>query len=183
MRIVGGKYRGRLFNPGKSFKARPTTDMAKESLFNILQNQLDFDELKVLDLFSGTGSISFEFASRGCTDITSVEMNFQHHRFITEVVEKLGEKSIKAIKANAFQYAAKTDQSFDLIFADPPYDHKQFAEVPDLILTREILKPDGLFILEHPKNFSFADRKEFVEVRNYGSVHFSFFKKVDPNKP
>ena len=101
MRIVGGEYKGRLFNPGKSFKARPTTDMAKESLFNILQNQVDFESIKVLDLFSGTGSISFEFASRGCTDITSVEVNFQHHRFIKEVIQKLGEKSIKAIKANA----------------------------------------------------------------------------------
>jgi len=177
MRIVGGKYRGRLFNPGKSFKARPTTDMAKESLFNILQNQIDFESIKVLDLFSGTGSISFEFASRGCMDITSVEMNFHHHRFITETIEKLGEKSIKAIKANAFQYCTKTDQSFDLIFADPPYDHKQFADVPELVLAGNLLKPDGLFILEHSKNYDFSDKTGFVEVRNYGSVHFAFFRK------
>lgn len=178
MRIVGGQYKGRLFTPGKSFKARPTTDMAKESLFNILQNQIDFEEIKVLDLFSGTGSISFEFASRGCTDITSVELNFQHHRFIKEVIEKLGEKSIKAIKANAFQYAEKTDQSFDLIFADPPYDHKQFAQVPDLVLSGHLLKDTGLFILEHSKNYDFSSRPEFIEVRNYGSVHFSFFRKL-----
>lgn len=177
MRIVGGEYKGRLFNPGKSFKARPTTDMAKESLFNILQNQIDFEAIKVLDLFSGTGSISFEFASRGCTDITSVELNFQHHRFIKEVIEKLGEKSIKAIKANAFQYCSKTDQSFDLIFADPPYDHKQFAEVPQLVLNGNLLKPDGLFILEHSKNYDFSALPGFIEVRNYGSVHFSFFRK------
>ncbi|WP_163717915.1 RsmD family RNA methyltransferase [Mangrovibacterium lignilyticum] len=177
MRIVGGEHRGRLFNPGKSFKARPTTDMAKESLFNILLNQIDFEAIKVLDLFSGTGSISFEFASRGCPDITSIELNFQHHRFITEVIQKLGVTSIKAVKANAFQYCSKTDQSFDLIFADPPYDHKQFAEVPDLVLSGDLLKPDGLFILEHPKNHNFSSRPEFVEVRNYGSVHFSFFRK------
>jgi 16S rRNA (guanine(966)-N(2))-methyltransferase RsmD len=179
MRIVGGQYKGRLFNPGKSFKARPTTDMAKESLFNILQNQLDFESIKVLDLFSGTGSISFEFASRGCTDITSVELNFQHHRFIKEVIEKLGEGSIKAIKANAFQYCSKTDQHFDLIFADPPYDHKQFAEVPELVLNGNLLNPGGLFILEHSKNYDFADRPEFMELRNYGSVHFSFFRKPE----
>jgi len=178
MRIVGGQYKGRLFNPGKSFKARPTTDMAKESLFNILQNQIDFEDIKVLDLFSGTGSISFEFASRGCTEITSVELNFQHHRFIKEVIEKLGEKSIKAIKANAFQYAEKSDQSFDLIFADPPYDHKQFAQVPDLVLSGHLLKDTGLFILEHSKNYDFSSRPEFIEVRNYGSVHFSFFRKL-----
>ncbi|WP_372776326.1 16S rRNA (guanine(966)-N(2))-methyltransferase RsmD [Mangrovibacterium sp.] len=177
MRIVGGKYRGRLFNPGKSFHARPTTDMAKESLFNILQNQVDFESLKVLDLFAGTGSISFEFASRGCSDITSIEMNFQHHRFIKEVIEKLGEKNIKAIKTNAFQFCQKSDERFDLIFADPPYDHKQFSEVPDLVLSGSLLKEDGLFILEHPKNYNFSTRNEFVEVRNYGSVHFSFFRK------
>ncbi len=177
MRIVGGEYKGRLFNPGKSFKARPTTDMAKESLFNILQNQVDFESIKVLDLFSGTGSISFEFASRGCTDITSVEVNFQHHRFIKEVIQKLGEKSIKAIKANAFQYCTKTDQSFDLIFADPPYDHKQFAEVPGLVLNGTLLKSGGLFILEHSKNYDFSALPGFTGVRNYGSVHFSFFEK------
>jgi len=182
MRIVGGQYKGRLFTPGKSFKARPTTDMAKESLFNILQNQIDFEEIKVLDLFSGTGSISFEFASRGCTDITSVELNFQHHRFIKEVIEKLGERSIKAIKANAFQYAEKSDQSFDLIFADPPYDHRQFAEVPDLVLSGHLLKDTGLFILEHSKSYDFSSRPEFIEVRNYGSVHFSFFRKLNPGK-
>ena len=177
MRIVGGKYRGRLFHPGKSFHARPTTDMAKESLFNILQNQVDFEELKVLDLFAGTGSISFEFASRGCTDITSVELNFQHHRFINEIIEKLGEKSIKTIKTNAFQYCEKTDQRYDLVFADPPYDHKQFADVPGLVLSGDLLKPNGLFILEHSKNYDFSSRPEFVDVRNYGSVHFAFFRK------
>ena len=177
MRIVGGQYKGRQFNPGRSFKARPTTDMAKESLFNILQNLVDLETVKVLDLFSGTGSISFEFASRGCTDITSVEMNFQHHRFIGEVIEKLGEKHIKAIKANAFVFAAKTTQTYDLIFADPPYDHRQFAEVPSLILSGNILKPGGLFILEHSKSYDFSSYPEFTEVRNYGSVHFSFFRK------
>lgn len=179
MRIVGGKYRGRLFNPGKSFHARPTTDMAKESLFNILQNQVDFDSISVLDLFSGTGSISFEFASRGCTDITSIELDFQHHRFINEVIAKLNDQSIRAIKANAFVYCAKTDQSFDLIFADPPYDHKQFTQVPDLVLGKSLLKPGGLFILEHSKNYDFSDRPEFEELRHYGSVHFSFFRQPE----
>jgi len=177
MRIVGGQYKGRLFTPGKSFKARPTTDIAKESLFNILQNQIDFESVKILDLFSGTGSISFEFASRGCPDVTSVELNFQHHRFIKEVIEKLGEKRIKAIKANAFQYCEKTDQNFDLIFADPPYDHKQFHQVPDLVLSGRLLKDTGLFILEHSKNYDFSFRPEFVDMRKYGSVHFSFFRK------
>lgn len=177
MRIVGGQYKGRQFNPGKSFKARPTTDMAKESLFNILQNKVDFEQITVLDLFSGTGSISFEFASRGCQDITSVEQNFHHHRFIQEVIARLGEKHIKAIKANAFVFVEKTAQTYDLIFADPPYDHKHFAEIPSLILSKDILKPEGLFILEHSKNYDFSNYPGFIEVRNYGSVHFSFFRK------
>ena len=177
MRIVGGQYRGRQFRPGKSFKARPTTDMAKESLFNILQNRVDFEDIKVLDLFSGTGSISFEFASRGCKDVTSVEMNFQHYSFIMEVIEKLDDKNIHSIKANAFQFIKKSGQSFDLIFADPPYDHNQFLEIPDLILANDILRSNGIFILEHPKKYDFSKYPEFKEMRNYGSVHFSFFQK------
>ena len=156
MRIVGGQYRGRQFNPGKNFKARPTTDMAKESLFNILQNQVDFDQLKVLDLFSGTGSISFEFASRGCLNITAVELNFQHHRFMLSVVEKLGETHIQALKADAFRFIETSNQTYDLIFADPPYDHRQFGEIPALVLSKNILKPGGLFILEHSKAYDFS---------------------------
>ncbi len=176
MRIVGGIYKGRLFNPGKIFRSRPTTDLAKESLFNILQNQVDFEKIKVLDLFAGTGSISFEFASRGCKDITSIELDFHHYCFIKEVTAKLGEKNIKTIKANAFSYIAKTEQKFDLIFADPPYDHKQFAEVPQRVLKGNILLPGGIFILEHSGNYNFSAYPEFKEERHYGAVHFSFFR-------
>ena len=178
MRIVGGIHRGRHFSPGKSFKARPTTDMAKESLFNILFNQVDFEAIKVLDLFAGTGSISFEFISRGCTQITAVELNFQYVQFIKSVIEKLGaENEMQVIKGDAFKYCEKTTEQFDLIFADPPYDHKQFADVPKLVLNGDILKTGGLFILEHSKYYDFSNYPEFLEIRNYGSVHFSFFKK------
>lgn len=178
MRIVGGMHRGRQFSPGKSFKARPTTDMAKESLFNILSNQIDFEEVKVLDLFAGTGSISFEFVSRGCKRVTAVELNFQHIQFIKSIVEKLrADKELKIIKGNAFQYCEKTTDKFDLVFADPPYDHKQFAEVPNLVLNSSLISPNGLFVLEHSKYFNFTEYPELVETRNYGSVHFSFFKK------
>lgn len=176
MRIVGGKYKGRHFNPGKSFKARPTTDLAKESLFNILQNRINFDQIKVLDLFSGTGSISFEFASRGCTDITAVELNSQHYRFIHDVINKLGEKGITVVKSNAFGFIKQATKNYNLIFADPPYDHPKFAEIPKLVLSSNILDKDGLFILEHPKNFDFSEYAEFKELRRYGSVHFSFFQ-------
>ena len=178
MRIVGGIHRGRQFSPGKSFKARPTTDMAKESLFNILTNQVDFEEIKVLDLFAGTGSISFEFISRGCTEVNAVELNFQHVQFIQSVVEKLrATEQLKVIKGNAFQYCEQTTEKFDLIFADPPYDHKRFAEVPEIVLNNNILNKDGLFVLEHSKHFDFSEYKEFYETRHYGSVHFSFFRK------
>jgi 16S rRNA (guanine(966)-N(2))-methyltransferase RsmD len=175
MRIVGGKYRGRTFDPGKKFKARPTTDMAKESLFNVLQNSIDFEGIKALDLFSGTGSISYELASRGCTDVTAVEINLAHIQFIKEVIEKLGEKHIRVVKSNVFVFAAHIKEQFDLIFADPPYDHPKFAEVVNLIFRNNLLKPDGMFILEHSGQFDYSKHPNFKELRRYGSVHFSIF--------
>lgn len=175
MRIVGGKYRGRVFSPGKSFKARPTTDMAKESLFNVLQNYIDFETIRALDLFSGTGSISYEFASRGCTDVTAVEINPMHLQFMREVIEKLGEKHIRLVKSNAFVFAKRINEQFDLIFADPPYDHPKFAGVADLIFKNNLLKEDGLFIIEHSAQFDYSDHPNFKELRQYGSVHFSLF--------
>ncbi len=177
MRIIGGNYKGRQFHPGKKFTSRPTTDMAKENLFNILQNRIDFENVKVLDLFSGTGSISFEFASRGCRDITSVELNFHHHHFIKEVIEKIGEKNIRAVKANVFRFIEQTNQSYDLIFADPPFDLPQFKEVPRKVLSGNILHSTGIFILEHSKAYDFSDYPEWKEFRIYGNVHFSFFQK------
>jgi len=182
MRIVGGKYRGRIFTPGKSFKARPTTDMAKESLFNVLQNLVDFEKIKALDLFAGTGSISYELASRGCTDITSVEINPAHIHFIKEIMEKLGEKHIRLVKSNVFVFGARINEQFDLIFADPPYDHPKFAEVADLIFKNNLLSPGGIFILEHSGQFDYAAHPSFLELRRYGSVHFSLFENRSPEE-
>lgn len=176
MRIVGGKYKGRHFTPGKKFKARPTTDMAKESLFNILQNTIDFEAIKVLDLFAGTGSISFEFASRGCTDITTVELNFNHIAFIKDTIDKLQEKAIRVVKTNAFVFAEHFKEKYDLIFADPPYDMRNFSAVPGLIFDNNLLKEGGLFILEHSGEYDFSKLPQFKNLRRYGSVHFSFFK-------
>lgn len=178
MRIVGGKYKGRHFTPGKKFKARPTTDMAKESLFNILQNTISFEDIKVLDLFAGTGSISFEFASRGCTDIISVENNFSHVRFIKETIEALQEKSIRIVKTNAFVFAEHFKEQYDLIFADPPYDMRNFSEVPGLIFNNNLLREGGLFILEHSGDYDFSKLPQFKSLRKYGSVHFSFFNAI-----
>lgn len=182
MRIVGGIHRGRQFHPGKSFKARPTTDRAKESLFNILTNRYDFESLKVLDLFAGTGSISFEFLSRGCDSITSIELDFKHHAFIQSVVQQLNAKNeIRVIKDNAFRFCEQTSEKYDLIFADPPYDHPKFEEVPNLIFDNQLLAEDGLFILEHSKYYDFSNHPELIETRNYGSVHFSFFQNKQPS--
>ncbi|MBK5203300.1 MAG: RsmD family RNA methyltransferase [Prolixibacteraceae bacterium] len=176
MRIISGIYGGRRIDTGKKFKARPTTDMAKESLFNILQNRIDFGDIKVLDLFSGTGSISFEFASRGCTDITSVESNYQHYLIIRETIKKFGDNHIKSLKGDAFSFIRKTSDHFDLIFADPPYDLPDFDKIPGLILGCRLLNEKGLLIIEHPDKYNFSDFPEFTEERNYGKVHFSFFE-------
>lgn len=177
MRIVGGKYKGRIFRPNKKFKARPTTDVAKEALFNILVNRYEFSNKNVLDLFSGTGSMGYEFLSRGCEKATLVENNFNHYKFILEVVETLKIENIKVFKADVFKFVQKTPETFNLIFADPPFDLPNFKEVPDAVLETNILAPEGLFILEHPKEFEFLRHPHFKELRNYGKVNFSFFEK------
>ncbi|MDA3878879.1 MAG: 16S rRNA (guanine(966)-N(2))-methyltransferase RsmD [Prolixibacteraceae bacterium] len=174
MRIIGGELRGRIFNPGKTFKARPTTDIAKEGLFNILHNRINFDETSVLDLFAGTGSISFEFLSRGCKNVTLVEVNFKHVQFIKSVLAKLELKAI-VYRTDVFRYLKSEKRKFDLIFADPPYDHPQFNEIPQLILNQNLLSPGGILIVEHPSNYNFKENSGFVETRKYGKVHFSFF--------
>ncbi|TLX71511.1 methyltransferase domain-containing protein [Labilibacter sediminis] len=177
MRIISGSLKGRRFSPPKSFKARPTTDFAKENLFNILNNTIEYSNLKVLDIFGGTGSISFEFASRGVTDITCVELNFNHFKFIKKTVEELDLSSkIRAIKGDAFKFIEKTNEKFDLIFADPPYDLKDSETIPDLILKNELLNKDGLLIFEHSGRVNFNGHPNFIENRDNGKVIFTFFK-------
>jgi 16S rRNA (guanine(966)-N(2))-methyltransferase RsmD len=176
MRIAGGKYRARVFKPGKSFNARPTTDLAKEGLFNILTNRIDFTETKVLDLFAGTGSISYEFISRGCTDITLVELNFKHLQFIKSVLKTLDEKAT-VYRADVFKYLQGCKTKYDLIFADPPFDHPQIAQLPAFVLSKPVLNNNGILIVEHPANIDYSKNENFIELRKYGKVHFSFFSK------
>lgn len=164
-----------MFNPGKNFKARPTTDFAKESLFNILTNIVDFEEIKCLDLFAGTGSISYELLSRGCKDLTVIELNFQHVMFIKSVLKDLNEKA-KVYRAEVFKFLESEKTKYDLIFADPPYDLPRLREVPELILKQGLIAEGGLMIIEHSKSYDFSDLPGFYEMRKYGSVHFSFFK-------
>lgn len=175
MRIVGGEFKSRVFKPGKNFRARPTTDFAKESLFNILENRYDFSQLKVLDLFSGTGSISYEFASHGCTDITLVELDFVHLKFINQVISGLQLKGVKVVRADVFRFIEKEGSPYDIIFADPPYELPRLPELPGLVLKSGAMGEDSLFILEHPKSYDFSRFEGFLELRKYGNVRFSFF--------
>ena len=176
MRIITGKYKGRHFDVPRSFSARPTTDFAKENLFNVLQGYLDFSEgPTALDLFSGTGSITLELVSRGCSRVISIELDVRHHRLIRQFLDKLQDTAALPVRGDVFQYLAKCREQFDFIFADPPYALPQLPELPDIILSHNLLKEDGLFVLEHGKTNDFSQHPRFVEHRAYGSVNFSFF--------
>ncbi|TFG40647.1 MAG: methyltransferase domain-containing protein [Bacteroidia bacterium] len=175
MRIISGIFRGKRIHPPGNFKARPTTDFAKENLFNILIHKYDIEEMDVLDLFSGTGSIAYEFASRVARSVVAVEMAPLHFRFIQETCRTMQIEQIIVIRAEVFKYLKKPIQSFDIIFADPPFDHPGLADLPDLVLTTNILNNKGLFILEHPGNYSFTAHPRFLEHRQYGGVNFTFF--------
>ena len=177
MRIISGKFRGRAINPPKNLRARPTTDFAKENLFNILTNLVNFEECTVLDLFAGTGSISYEFASRGVKSVTAVEINSVHHNFIRNTARDLGADNIFAVKANVFLYLKSCPKRFDIVFSDAPYDLEGIEDVVDLVLSGNILEDDGIFIFEHSEKYNFENHPLFWQSRSYGSVQFSFFKK------
>ncbi len=178
MRIISGTYGGRRINPPKNISARPTTDFAKESLFNLLQNRMEFEDIDVLDLFAGTGSISLEFVSRGARDVIAVEMAHVQQNFIISTCKQLGVKTLNLVRGDALKYLHNCHLQFDFIYADPPYDLPQLAKLPDMIFKEEhcMLKPDGWFVLEHSNKNNFSEHPHFVEHRQYGSVNFSFFK-------
>ncbi len=176
MRIITGQYKGRHFDIPRTFKARPTTDFAKENIFNVLQGYLDFDGSEALDLFSGTGSISLELVSRGCTKVVSVEADRDHARFIRECFKKLGEERDILIKGDVFKFLKTCKQKFDFIFADPPYALKELAQIPDMVLEGGLLKEEGIFVFEHGKDNDFTSHPRFLEHRSYGSVNFSLFR-------
>jgi 16S rRNA (guanine(966)-N(2))-methyltransferase RsmD len=176
MRVISGIYKHRRFDVPTTFKARPTTDFAKESLFNILNNYLDYDaEPTALDLFAGTGSISVELLSRGCSRVVSVESEREHHAFICRVMREVGTERSFPIRGDVFLFLRRCREQFDFIFADPPYDLPQLTTLPDLVFQHNLLKPDGLFVLEHGKKQHFDAHPHFAEHRSYGSVNFSFF--------
>lgn len=177
MRIVSGELRGRRFDPPESFDARPTTDFAKENFFNVLCNIIDFEVVKVLDLFSGSGSISYEFASRGCQDITCVEKNRIHHRFIVKTAEQFGIAGVmRILNGDALKFISGTNEDYDIVFADPPYAMKEVDDLPDMVMGKGLLRKDGLFILEHSVAGRFNKHPNFWQTRAYGKVNFTFFK-------
>ena len=175
MRIIGGKAAGLRLNPPQNLPVRPTTDIAKEALFNILNNKIDFDGLECLDLFAGTGNISFELASRGAGKVTSVDLHGKCIHYITETAKKLDLQQIKTRKADVFKYIKTDKDQYDLIFADPPYDIGQLPLLAKMVLENNLLKKDGLLIVEHPSNRKMLEHPNYVETRQYGNSSFSFY--------
>ncbi|MFN8240159.1 MAG: 16S rRNA (guanine(966)-N(2))-methyltransferase RsmD [Bacteroidales bacterium] len=178
MRIISGKFRGKHIQPPVGFRARPTTDYARESLFNILSNRIDFESCDILDLFSGTGSITYEFLSRGANSVHLVEMDKKHISFIRKMLGEMKVENARSIHIDVKAYLRTCTARYDLVFADPPYDLPWLEKLPDMIAEAGILKEDGVFIIEHPGRYSFVKHPCFLEHREYGSVNFTFFSQL-----
>ncbi len=177
MRIITGIYKGRHFDIPRNFKARPTTDFAKEGLFDVLNGYLDFSGgIEALDLFAGTGGITLELLSRGCRRVVAVERDSLHFRFVSGIMDTLGVHNCRLLRTDVFRFVERCDERFDFIFADPPYALENLEELPGLVFRRGLLKPDGLFVLEHGKTKDFGKHPSYLERRTYGSVNFSFFR-------
>lgn len=181
MRIIRGKYGRRRFDPPRNITARPTTDFARENIFNVIENLEDIEGKRVLDLFSGTGAVAFEFLSRDAAQVTAVESARTQLGFIRSVKEKLGDENLQIIAGDVFKFIAGTHHSYDIIFADPPYDLPRFDEVPGLILGSDLVKPGSLVIVEHGGNRDFSMLEGFTQRREYGSVNFSIFRVPEPD--
>ena len=176
MRIIGGRLKGKTILPPQGYKARPTTDFAKEGLFNVLNNEYELEGLQVLDLFGGTGAISYEFASRGASKVYCVEMLPLHANFIKSQAARFAMDNLIVVRHNVFEFLEICREKFDIIFADPPYALEDLASIPDKVFSRDILHPGAYFILEHPDEYSFEGHPKFVKEKKYGNVHFSFFE-------
>jgi 16S rRNA (guanine(966)-N(2))-methyltransferase RsmD len=176
MRIISGIYGGRRLSPPKNITARPTTDFAKESLFNLLNNRMDLEGIDMLDLFAGTGGIGIECISRGAREVTAVEIAHVQQNWIIACCKQLGIRNLSVIRGDVFKFLSACRTKYDLIFADPPYALEQLPTLPDLILGQDILKEDGWLVIEHGKDTDFTSHPRHVETRTYGSVHFSFFQ-------
>jgi 16S rRNA (guanine(966)-N(2))-methyltransferase RsmD len=179
MRIISGKWGGRRIHPPvKMPYTRPTTDIAKEGLFNILQNRMSFDGIKTLDLFGGTGCISYELASRGAEDLTIIEKDVHMHAFIKKNMETLGAENYNVLRLDVFQYLNTCKEQYDFIFAGPPYALGSIDELPKIIVQKELIAPGGFFVLEHTPRNGYEKFGGFSFVRNYGTTLFSFFVAI-----
>ncbi|WP_114937976.1 16S rRNA (guanine(966)-N(2))-methyltransferase RsmD [Mucilaginibacter endophyticus] len=176
MRIIGGSLKGLRLNPPKNLPVRPTTDLAKEALFNILLNQIEFEGIKVLDLFSGTGNISLEFASRGAAEVISVDRSVHCVNYLKDTSRQHKLTQIKTYREDVFKYLNVETEQHDLIFADPPYDLNRIPDLPKVIFEKNLLKSDGLLIVEHQSLQNLSNHPAFVEQRKYGHSSFSFFR-------
>ena len=176
MRIISGKYKGKTINAPKNLPVRPTTDYAKEGLFNILTNEFDLEEIEILDLFSGTGNIAFEFASRGAQKIRCIDQNHHCVSFIKKTSKSLNCNQITVFRNDVFKYLKQYSQSFDIIFADPPYNMTETAQIPDLVFKNQLLNENGWLIIEHDKHTDLSEFNNFIILRKYGNVNFSIFQ-------
>ena len=176
MRIIRGKYGRRRFDVPRNITARPTTDFARENIFNVIENLCDIEGARVLDLFSGTGAVALEFLSRGAAEVTAVEQASTQADFIISVRDRLGDDALRVVRGDAFRFIAAARTPYDIIFADPPYDHPRFDEIAELVMHSPLYAPGTIFILEHGKNRSYARLPGFIQHRAYGSVNFSIFQ-------
>lgn len=181
MRIIRGIYGRRRFNVPPNITARPTTDFARENLFNVIENLIDIEGIRALDLFAGTGAITFELLSRGAQSVTAVEKARTQQMFIQKVADTLGISTLRLVRGDVFRFIDSATTPFQLVFADPPYNLPRFGEIPQLILNSRILAPGSIFIIEHSKNYDFSQLPHFFDHRVYGSVNFSIFKINEPD--
>lgn len=175
MRIIRGKYGRRRFPVPTNITARPTTDFARENIFNVLENIVDFDGKTALDLFAGTGAVSFEFLSRGCKSVTAVEKAATQYNFIRSVAQKLNDNNIRVVRGDALRFIASASTPYSIIFADPPYNMEGFAQIPEAVINSKLMAPGTVFVMEHSKAYDFSNLPFFAEHRAYGSVNFSIF--------
>ncbi len=176
MRIIRGKYGRRRFSVPTNITARPTTDFARENIFNVIDNLTDIEGARCLDLFAGTGAVSFEFLSREAASVTAVEKSATQARFIEKVARELGDDNLRLLRTDALRFIKDATTPFDIVFADPPYDLPGFGEIPGAILSSQLLKQGSLFVMEHSKAYDFSSLPHFLQHRAYGSVNFSIFE-------
>lgn len=175
MRIISGSHRGKKIKAPDNLPVRPTTDFAKESLFNILNNYFYFDGISILDLFAGTGNISYEFAARGAISVISVDNSTSCTNFIQQTAQSLSFENLKVVNSDAITYLKRTSQPFNVIFADPPYDWDKYEIIPELVFEKQLLLPDGFLVIEHSISIDFQSHPKLYQQRNYGKVNFSIF--------